>query len=252
MRRERLIDGTIGRQVDVRRTIVTVHAIHFLSRHLCNLRLIRIGRVVLGDVSLAILNLYVGNNLTFGVRGIVDGVGDVHVPVNSAGLTFVGISATGFDEETKLSWSALLVVSEMVDDLELGSPEFAGPVTLFASFRSRTKILDWASNRTWEGSERGLEYLANAAHLGTDIPSGSGADVAIDATYAGVRRSLMRGVFGMHDDVAELSAELGGVSEFVGSIAADGAGDHEDHDEGQEESEGAALRRIVEIQARKA
>ena len=138
----------------------------------------------------------------------------------------------------------------MVEDLELRAVELLRPVAGFAGFSGGAQIVDGRGNGSREGVERGLDHLPRAGEFGFDVPGCAGADVAIDAGDAGVRRLLIGGELGRHDGVAELSAETDGVGEVVGLVAADHAHADENHDEGQEEGDGAALRGIGEVEAK--
>ncbi len=143
-------------------------------------------------------------------------------------------------------WRGVLASSEaeVVEDLELSSPEAARPVALLAGLRGRAEVRDRGLDGARVGVGYGLENLARAGQLRLDIPACAGADVALHATDPCVRRVIVGDGLRVHHGVAELAAEGRGIGELIGAIAADGAEHDEDHHEADEEDEAAAVYRV--------
>src|SRR6266446_7191643 len=98
----------------MRRAIVAIDAIHSALVPGGNL-LSREGAsaiVILGDVSLPILDAHPGNNLSMIIRGNVgDFVSDVHVPVDALHQTSGGAAAADVYQHSQLTHGVLLVVT---------------------------------------------------------------------------------------------------------------------------------------------
>ena len=131
---------------------------------------------------------------------------------------------------------------------QLGAEELGGPVTLFTRFPGRPQIV----NRRWDRFrvriESHREDLADAAELGLDEPVRSGSDMAVRTGDPRVRRSEKARVFGMHDRMTYLPAELSRVGVMVPFVAADG--DERYHRQGAEPEYCQALSvpRILQVQ----
>ncbi len=142
----------------------------------------------------------------------------------------------------------LLIVAVMSEGLELRPPEFLRPVALLAGLLRRAKVLHRRGDGPGIGAQGGVVNLAHARELGLHVPAGARSDVAFDASHTRVRRGLIGGELRVHDGMAQLAAEIHRIGELVGLVAADGAHQREDHHEAEHKGDGAALRRVVEVE----
>src|SRR6266850_3756330 len=147
---ERLIHGHVGRQVNVRGTIVTVDAIH--SSSLGGGHLLRTGRPIsigiFGDVTLAVLHSNPWNYLAMIVRGNEgDLVTSVHVPVDARNCSGRGVAASYIHQHANRARRVLLVIGIVSKTPELIAVELRGPVTQFAGVAGRPHVMyrcsDW-------------------------------------------------------------------------------------------------------------
>ncbi len=77
------------------------------------------------------------------VRGDISNlIADIHVPVNSGDLTRRRATATDVQQHLRLAQRVLFVVCVVIESLELRAKELFGPMTLFASLRRRTEIVN--------------------------------------------------------------------------------------------------------------
>src|SRR5208282_3076043 len=115
------------------RTVVAAHTIHqplWRLRNLGRCRSAILGHI-LGHAPGGIFHPHPGNHTALPVfRDVPNFVGDIHVPMNSGGTAEVRISSARLDQQRYRAWCVALVVTEVVEDLELGPVEFLRPVTL--------------------------------------------------------------------------------------------------------------------------
>src|SRR5205814_2026225 len=80
------------------------------------------------------------------------------------------------------------------------------------------------------------------------VPVCAGAHVALDALDARVRARKVGRELRVHHGVARLAAELYGLCVLVRAVAAEGAGEEEDEEGGEEAEEVAPASRVVEVE----
>ena len=249
-RQQGLIHGQVRRDVDVGRPIVAVHTIHAAGLRPGNLVLTQGGIFceILRNSSLHVFDVNVGDDLMFFVGGNVgDFVAYVHVPVNAFWGAGGGVAASGLDQEADLAQRIVFIAGIVGKHFELGTIEFFRPVALLAGLLRRAQIVDGSGDGARISFEGSGKNLPCSGQLGFHVPRGAGADVALHAGNAGVRRELIGSVFRSHHGVTELTAELDGVSELIGFVTADGAHHDKDTEKAQKKCSRAALAGIIQI-----
>ena len=170
--------------------------------------------------------------------------------MNAFGRARGRISAAGLDDHADLAQGVLLIVGVVGEDFELPAVELLGPVALLASFLRRAQIVHRSRNRPRVGIEHGGKNLPAAGKFGLHKPGCARSHVALCAGHPGMRRKLIRRVFRTHHGVAQLATKSHRLGKLVGFVAARDADHDEHHQERHERNHRAALRRIIEIDAR--
>ena len=232
---------------------MTIDAIHTALRGLLYLiGLERIFHRVNRDMSFPVFRLHPWDHLPLVVgRNIRNLIPDIHVPVNAGRQTGGRIAATRLHQHADLPRRVFLVGAEMREHPQLIAMELVRPVTLLTSLRRRAQIGYRRWNRSRIFMERHRIHLVCARQLGLHIPAGARAHVTVDTGYACMRRLQVRCIFRLHHRVAQLTAELNRVREFVGAIAARSTERDENNNERRNRCQRAPLLRIVQIDARK-
>src|SRR4051812_14150833 len=105
----------IGRYIDVRGAIMTIHAVHVLLLGFCNLLLgnARIFDRVDGYLTgFLVLRLHPWNYLFLRIaRNITDLVRDVHVPMNTRRGSSARLATSRLDQELQLTGRVLFIVA---------------------------------------------------------------------------------------------------------------------------------------------
>lgn len=128
-----------------------------------------------------------------------------------------------------------IFVSETDKFFTLLAMKFIGPMTGFTGLSFRSQVGDWGGDRAIVVPLNEGLYLADAGEFGPDIPTGAGSDMAGDAGDLGMGRALVCGILGVHDLVADDTAEVRRVGELIALV---GNQDHHNAiDEGEDQKE---------------
>ena len=134
----------------------------------------------------------------------------VDVPVNAVGAGL--LLPSHVEHHHTLDLRRGLVVFVVRERPELIADELGRPVALLAGLAGRPQIVHWSCDRAVRYRSKLTEIdLPCPRELGLDEPVRAGADVAIHAADAGVRRALVGRELRSHHAVAGLAAELRGL-----------------------------------------
>src|SRR6185436_16259231 len=113
----------------------------------------------------------------------------IHMPVNAAHAAGRA-GASNIDNHANLTQRILLIVSIVVDYLELPAPVFVRPVTVGAGVARRTHVLDRCFDGLGVGSESNRVKLMHPIELGLHVPLGARPNMSGDTFQTGVWRVL--------------------------------------------------------------
>src|SRR5688572_6157130 len=117
-------------------------------------------------------------------------------------------SSSDIDEHANLPIGVLLVVSIMIENLELSSKEFFGPVTLLTGFRCRPQVVHRRGDRTRKLVKGNRIELVGTRQFRTHVPAGTWAHVTTHAADTLVRGRVICDKLRFHGRMTRSTAKL--------------------------------------------
>ncbi len=147
--RHHLIDSSLRRKKNVRRPVVTVHAIHKVNGEFFQFVIRKVNGFIPKDDFRPVIeyDLDPWNFLESRIGRLeIDFFADGHVPVNARIFPEIRISASRSHQKADLLRCVLLVVSKIGILHQLGSIKLLGPMALFAGLPGRAQVFNRYGN----------------------------------------------------------------------------------------------------------